>query len=132
PRSLATSPVVLAVPADLGRGLVTAAVRWQDLPRLQNDAEAMRESGLDIWGTLGLALPTGTDTYATTLALEAVAAAVTDSGPGPLALEQAATPAAITAVSTLALGADALGAVGTTGDTLTALGTRSTTDAPVH
>ena len=132
PRSLATSPIVLAVPTDLGRALTTATVRWQDLPRLQNDPAAMRAIGLDIWGSLGLALPTGTDTHATTLALEAVAASVTDSGTGPITLERAATPAAITAVSTLALGADTLGAVGTTGDTLSALGARPTTDAAVH
>ncbi|WAL44572.1 substrate-binding domain-containing protein [Rhodococcus pyridinivorans] len=132
PRSLATSPVVLAVPTDLGRALTTATVRWQDLPRLQNDPAAMRESGLDIWGTLGLALPTGTETHATTLALEAVTAATTGIGAGPVTLEQAATPTAITAVSTLALGADTLGAVGTTADTLTALGARPDTEAPIH
>lgn len=132
PRSLATSPVVLAVPTDLGRALTTATVRWQDLPRLQNDPAAMRESGLDIWGTLGLALPTGTQTHATTLALEAVTAATTGIGAGPVTLEQAATPAAITAVSTLALGADTLGAVGTTADTLAALGTHPDTAAPIH
>ncbi|AYA27963.1 hypothetical protein C6369_020720 [Rhodococcus rhodochrous] len=132
PRSLATSPVVLAVPTDLGRALTTATVRWQDLPRLQNDPAAMRESGLDIWGTLGLALPTGTETHATTLALEAVTAATTGIGAGPVTLEQAATPAAITAVSTLALGADTLGAVGTTADTLAALGAHPDTAAPIH
>ncbi|MBS9371920.1 substrate-binding domain-containing protein [Rhodococcus sp. B50] len=132
PRSLATSPVVLAVPTDLGRALTTATVRWQDLPRLQNDPVAMRESGLDIWGALGLALPTGTETHATTLALEAVTAATTGIGAGPVTLEQAATPAAITAVSTLALGADTLGAIGTTADTLTALGADPDTEAPVH
>ncbi|MEU5844403.1 substrate-binding domain-containing protein [Rhodococcus sp. NPDC047139] len=132
PRSLATSPIVLAVPTDLGRALTAATVRWQDLPRLQNDPAAMRDIGLDVWGTLGLALPTGTDTHATTLALEAVAAGVTGSGTGPVTLEQAATPTAITAVSTLALGADTLGAIGTTGDTLTALGARPDTDSPVH
>ncbi|MDC3726818.1 substrate-binding domain-containing protein [Rhodococcus sp. Rp3] len=132
PRSLATSPVVLAVPTDLGRALTTATVRWQDLPRLQNDPAAMRESGLDIWGTLALALPTGTETHATTLALEAVTAATTGIGAGPVTLEQAATPAAITAVSTLALGADTLGAVGTTADTLAALGAHPDTAAPIH
>jgi len=132
PRSLATSPVVLAVPTDLGRALTTATVRWQDLPRLQNDPAAMRENGLDIWGTLGLALPTGTETHATTLALEAVTAATTGIGAGPVTLEQAATPAAITAVSTLALGADTLGAVGTTADTLAALGAHPDTAAPIH
>lgn len=132
PRSLATSPVVLAVPTDLGRALTTATIRWQDLPRLQNNPAAMREIGLDIWGALGLALPTGTETHATTLALEAVTAATTGIGAGPVTLEQAATPAAITAVSTLALGADTLGAIGTTADTLAALGARPDTEAPIH
>ncbi|UYP17288.1 substrate-binding and VWA domain-containing protein [Rhodococcus sp. Z13] len=132
PRSLATSPVVLAVPTDLGRAFTGAALRWQDLPALQSDPAAMRELGLEIWGSLGLALPTGSDTHATTLALEAVTAAVTDAGTGPVTLEQAATPDAITAVSTLALGADTLGAIGSTGDVLTALGTRTDTGAPIH
>lgn len=133
-RSLATSPVVLAVPDDLGRALTSSAVGWDDLPKLQRDPAAMRAVGLDAWGHLALALPTGERTDATALALEGVAAAVTGAGTGPLTVEQAESPAAVTAVTELALGANALGPTAgpTTTDALAALGARADVSAPVH
>lgn len=133
-RSLATSPVVLAVPDDLGRALTSSAVGWDDLPSLQRDPAAMRAVGLEAWGRLGLALPTGEHTDATTLTLEAVATAATGSGTGPLTVEQADSPASVTAVTELALGANALGPTAgpTTTDALAALGAQPDIAAPVH
>ncbi len=133
-RSLATSPGVLAVPDDLGRALTSSAVGWDDLPGLQRDPAAVRAVGLEAWGRLGLALPTGEHTDATTLTLEAVAAAATGAGNGPLTVEQAESPAAITAITELALGANALGPTAgpTTADALTALGAQRDIAAPVH
>lgn len=133
-RSLATSPIVLALPADLGRALTSAGVGWDDIPALQRNPAAMSELGLDMWGPLSVALPTGTRTDATAPTLDAVAAAVTGAGSGPLTLEQAESPAALDAVTELALGANALGPTAgpTTADALTALGARPDTSAPVH
>lgn len=133
-RSLAISPVVLAVPDDLGRALTGSAVGWDDLPALQRDPVALRAAGLEAWGRLALALPTGAHTDATTLTLEGVAAAVTGAGAGPLTVEQAESPAAVTAVTELALGANALGPTAgpTTTDALSALGAQPDVAAPVH
>ncbi|QPG46201.1 MULTISPECIES: VWA domain-containing protein [unclassified Rhodococcus (in: high G+C Gram-positive bacteria)] len=133
-RSLATSPVVLAVPAELERALSTAGTGWRQLPSLQSDGSTLAGLGLDGWAGLRLALPTGTDADATTPALEAVAAAATDAGTGPLTAEQAASPAATSAVGALALGADALGdgAGPTTAAALTTLADGPGADGAVH
>lgn len=92
-RSMASSPVVLAVAEPQLAALRGAT--WQDLPA--------RVSA----GELGLALPQGGDSGATTLALAAVVAAVTDSGGAPLSGEQASAPAARTALSALRSGGSA-------------------------
>uniref|UniRef100_UPI000AC7AF2F substrate-binding domain-containing protein n=1 Tax=Rhodococcus phenolicus TaxID=263849 RepID=UPI000AC7AF2F len=105
PKSLATSPLVLAVPPELAHALTTAATDWTDLPALQSRPGSLDTLGLPGWGTLRLALPTGPDTDATTAALEAVAAATTGAGTGPLTLEQADSQPAVAAVTALALGA---------------------------
>ncbi|MEZ7238565.1 hypothetical protein QYS60_12435 [Rhodococcus sp. GXMU-t2271] len=131
-RSLATSPIVLAVPAELGRALDAAGTGWRQLPSLQSDGSVLAGLGLDGWNGLRLALPTGPDTDATTPALEAVAAAVTDAGPGPLTVEQAASPAATSAVGALALGADTLGAGPTTAAALDTLADAPGADGTVH
>lgn len=133
-RSLATSPIVLAVPTALGRALDAANTAWRQLPSLQSDGSILAGLGLDGWTGLRLALPTGPDADATTPALEAVAAAVTDAGPGPLTAEQAASPATTSAVGTLALGADALGAGAgpTTAAALDTLADAPGADGTVH
>ncbi|NGP09777.1 hypothetical protein G6038_30850, partial [Rhodococcus sp. 14C212] len=133
-RSLATSPVVLAVPAELERALSTTGTGWRQLPSLQSDGSTLAGLGLDGWAGLRLALPTGIDADATTPALEAVAAAATDAGTGPLTAEQAASPAATSAVGALALGADALGdgAGPTTAAALATLADGPDADGAVH
>lgn len=134
PRSLAVSPVVLAVPADLHRALTAAVTSWADLPALQRNPAAMTELGLANWGTLRLALPTGARTDTTISTLDAVATAVTGPPPGPLTLDRARTPEAVTAVTELALGANRVGTTAgpTTVDALTALVADPGPAAPVH
>lgn len=120
PKSVAYSPVVLAVPDALRDGLTRAGIGWQDLARLQADPESLPALGLPGWRSLGLALPPASDT--TALAGEAVTAAVTEAGTGPVTEEQARSEPATTALTTLALGSRALGEIpSTAGDALTAL-----------
>jgi hypothetical protein len=75
-RSLATSPVVLAVRPELQREL--GAQKWATLPGLQTNPDALAGLKLPTWGSLRLALPLGGNSDAAYLAGEAVAA---DSAP---------------------------------------------------
>ncbi|MGW0021150.1 substrate-binding domain-containing protein [Rhodococcus sp. NPDC003382] len=134
PKSLAASPLVLAVPPELAQALTTAGIDWDRLPDLQARPDALDTLGLPRWGALRLALPTGADTDATTAALEAVAAAVTGTGTGALTLDRAESRPAVAAVTALALGANPLGAAAgpTTADALTAVATAPTATGAVH
>ncbi|MCK0093539.1 solute-binding protein [Rhodococcus sp. HNM0563] len=129
-RSLATSPLVLATPTALNNGLTTAGVDWRDLPSLQSVPGSLSALGLAPWESLRMALPTGTDSDATTSALEAVAT----TGTGPLTRDEAQSPDVVTAITELALGADALdiAAGPSTADALTALATNTAPDSPIH
>ncbi|MGE0217763.1 hypothetical protein, partial [Mycolicibacterium sp.] len=77
-RTLATSPVVIAVPPRLEEALGQRG--WGDLPRLQTDSAALDAAGLRGWGGLRLALPLAGDSDAGYLVAEAVAAATAPSG----------------------------------------------------
>jgi hypothetical protein len=129
PRPLASSPVVLAVPSAVADALATAS--WADLVRLQRDPQAF---GLGEWGALRLALPTGSDSGATTLALAAIAAGIREDPTSELTLEQASSREVVSAVSELAVtdtGASAT-SESTTYDALAALENAPGSDAPVH
>lgn len=134
PRSLARSPIVLAAPTELANTLTAARITWSDLPALQTDPAELAALGLPRWGTLRAALPTGARTDASTLALAAVAAAASGVGTDPLTVSHAGSPAAVDAVSELALGANALASSAgpTTSDVLTALAAAPDPAAPVH
>ncbi|VEG55446.1 von Willebrand factor, type A [Mycolicibacterium aurum] len=97
-RSLATSPVVLAVAPELKEAL--GEQNWGTLPRLQTDPRSLDTLGLPGWGGLRLALPLGDDSDASFLAAEAVADAAAPAG-------QPAT-AGLGAVNTLMAGAPEL------------------------
>ncbi|SEL05793.1 von Willebrand factor type A domain-containing protein [Rhodococcus maanshanensis] len=107
PKSLVTSPVLLAAPVTLAEALSGSKIGWQDLARLQSDPNALQGLGLPGWGSLRLALPTGPGSDPSTLAAEAVAAAVSGAGAGPVTEAQAASPPVISALSTLAVGSAA-------------------------
>jgi hypothetical protein len=70
-RSLASSPVVLAVRPQLKEAL--AQQSWSALPGLQNNPTGLDSLNLSGWGSLRLALPTAGNADATYLAAEAVA-----------------------------------------------------------
>ncbi|WP_433604274.1 substrate-binding domain-containing protein [Prescottella agglutinans] len=131
PKPIASSPIVLAVPAELARTLEAAGTTWQGLPSLQAERDSLATLGLAGWGSLKLALPTDP---ATGHVLDAVAAATTDAGPGPVDEAQAASPKVTAAVSALSNGARAIdGAPASTADAIAALARQTNhADASVH
>ena len=119
-KSVAYSPVVLAVPDALRDGLTRARIGWQDLPRLQGDPKSLPELGLPGWGGLKLALAPAWESSA--LTGDSVAAAVAGAGTGPVTAEQAQSPSVTSALTTLARGSRVLGDLPpTAADGLTAL-----------
>lgn len=99
PASIATSPIVLAVPDALRQALEEHKVAWSDLPRLQQGS--LDELGLSGWGGLRMALPSGD---ATTAAAASIGAAV--SGTEPLTEQAAGSGQVVAAISGLAAGAE--------------------------
>lgn len=95
PESVASSPIVLAVPDQLRGALESTQVFWADLPRLQQGS--LDEVGLSGWGGLKLTLPPGDASLAV-----AAAIAGSVSGTDPLTEEAAASGQAVAAVSGLA------------------------------
>ncbi len=131
PRPLASSPVVLAAPSAVADALNAAGSSWADLVRLQREPQAL---GLGEWGGLRLAVPTGSDTGATTLAIAAIAAGVRGDPTTALTVEQASSRELVSAMSELAVtdtGASATSA-STTYDALAALENAPGPDAPIH
>lgn len=126
PKSVASSPVVLAAPPALADTLAGLPTGWQDLAGLQSDPRSLDAAGLSGWGSLRLALPTGAGSEPTGLAAEAVAAAVSNAGTGPVTAEQAASTPVVAALSQLGIGSAALdgGPPATTADALAALGSQ--------
>lgn len=77
-RSLVTSPVLLAVAAEIKDAL--GERDWGSLPDLQSNPNSLDGLGLRGWGSLRLAMPLGDDSDASFLAAEAVAAATAPAG----------------------------------------------------
>ncbi|MFC6010619.1 substrate-binding domain-containing protein [Nocardia lasii] len=98
PASIATSPIVLAVPDALRQALEQHRITWGDLPRLQQGS--LEEIGLSGWGGLRMALPSGD---ATTAAAASIGSAL--SGTEPLAEQGAASGQVVAAISGLAVDA---------------------------
>ncbi|MEV6428109.1 VWA domain-containing protein [Nocardia sp. NPDC051463] len=95
PAPVAVSPIVLAVPEELGLALDEAKVTWSDLPRLQQGSLA--EIGLSDWAGLRMALPPGDATLAA-----AAAVGSTVSGTDPLSDQAAQSGQVVSAISLLA------------------------------
>jgi hypothetical protein len=103
PKTLASSPVVLAAPAQLTAALGGAAAGWADLPRLAGVPGSLDSIGLAGWGALRMALPTGPGSDATTLATDAVAIGLAGATTEPLTAEQASAAPVVAGLSQLAL-----------------------------
>ncbi|GHP15328.1 hypothetical protein RN2511_000640 [Rhodococcus sp. NKCM2511] len=131
PRPVASSPIVLAAPGAVADAVVAAGSNWADLIRLQRDPQAL---GLPEWGGLRLAVPSGSDTGASTLAVAAIAAGVGGDPTTALTVDEASSTQLVSAMSELAVtdtGAAATSA-STTYDALAALENAAGPDAAVH
>ncbi|KZF07031.1 hypothetical protein A2J03_23440 [Rhodococcus sp. EPR-157] len=102
PRSVASTPVVLAVPGVVAEALDAADIGWADLPRLQSAPDGMDTLGLPGWGGLRLRLPVGPDSESSAAALSAVAATTYDSSTPVPASELVRRSSTATALSALA------------------------------
>jgi len=102
PRSVATSPVVLAGPAPVTDALARADIGWADLPDLQSAPDALDVLGLGGWGGLRLQLPVGPASDSTTSALAAVVASSLGEPDRPVAVEGIRSGLAVSALSALA------------------------------
>lgn len=124
PASVASSPIVLAVPEELRRALEQNKITWSDLPRLQQGS--LGEVGLSGWNGLRMALPPGDATLAA-----ATAAGSAVSGADPLSEEAAQSGQVVSAISGLAANApdstDTAGALAAV-----ATGAAQPQTAPVH
>ncbi|MGI5218261.1 VWA domain-containing protein [Nocardia sp. CA-290969] len=122
PRSIASSPIVLAVPEVLRHALAAVQTSWADLPRLQQGS--LEAIGLPGWNGLQMALPPGDTSLAVAAA---VAGAV--SGTDPLTAEAVASGQAVSAVSALAAVAPQVTDIPAA---ITALGAAAPAEAAVH
>lgn len=99
PTSVASSPLVLAVPQDAGAAVTSSGMTWADLPALQGAADGWSRLGRPSWGTFTTALPTGTSgSSVTPQAVQAVVAGLTGAAPAPTALTDPAVGSALTAL----------------------------------
>lgn len=101
PRSVASTPVVLAGPKELTRALSDSGIGWADLPRLQSTPESLDSLGLSGWGALRLLLPVGEESDSTSAALAAISVDVSGPVDGPLTAEVARGGPSATALSSL-------------------------------
>lgn len=102
PRSVASTPVVLAGTEQLTSALTAAGVGWTDLPRLQSAQDGLDALGLAQWGGLRMQLPLGPDSDATSAALAAVAATATDVARGEPTADSFRSAPVVDALSELA------------------------------
>jgi Ca-activated chloride channel family protein len=123
PTSIATSPVVLAMPeAAAGAFLQGSGIQWQDLPGLVTEEAGWTRFGHTEWGRFALAIPNLSRNPASALAVQSVLAGASPQGTGPVTVEMLTDPAVNDAMIKLA-NAVPPDAPGTTLDTLTALAT---------
>lgn len=103
PRSLVTSPVVLAVSPEFNQTL-GGNLDWSQLPTLQRRDASLADVGLSGWGSLRMAMPTGQQADASALAAQAVAAQVMRTT-GVLTTQDASSQRVTSSVEALLQGA---------------------------
>ncbi len=102
-RSVATSPLLLAVPQTAADAMRSARLSWADLASLQRAPDGWARFGQPSWGTATIALPAGTGgSNSAALTLQAVAAGV--SGTVPVTARTLGAPPVASALSALRQG----------------------------
>lgn len=103
PASIATSPVVLAMPEQ-----AAAVIRegnmftWGELPRWTNVADGWKRYGHPEWGAFTVAMPNVADNPGSALALQAVLASASPKGAGPVTVDMLTAPGVSEAMHQLA------------------------------
>lgn len=121
PASVATSPVVLAMPEGAAAAIREGSMfTWGELPELVNDPAGWQRFGHPEWGGLKLAMPAVSGNPASALALQAVLASASPKGSGPVTVDMLNAPGVSDAMRRLA-DAAAPAVPPTTQDALTAL-----------
>ena len=99
PTSVATSPLVLAVPEGAGATVTASGLSWAELPGVQGSAQGWSRLGQPSWGTFTAALATGSSgTTLTPQAAQAVVAGVSGAAPTQASLTNPATARALSAL----------------------------------
>lgn len=81
-RSVASSPLVLAVPRPAVQAIAAAKLSWADLPKLQGAPDGWSRFGQPNWGALTIATPTGQDgSTAASLTVQAIGAGLAGTSP---------------------------------------------------
>jgi Ca-activated chloride channel homolog len=102
PTSIATSPVVLAMPEVAAVAVESSGLQWQDLPALVPEPAGWRRFGHPEWGRFSLAMPDVARNPASALALQSVLASTNPAGVGPVNVESLGAPAVNDAMIRLA------------------------------
>lgn len=130
PASIATSPVVLAMPEQAAAAIPADSVfRWSDLPHLVGEADAWKRFGHPDWGGFTVAMPDVASNSASALALQSMLAGAGPQGTGPVTLDVLNTPAAGEVMRKLAA-AEPPSVPATTLDALNTLATADVKAAP--
>lgn len=99
PTSVASSPLVLAVPGAAGATVSASGLTWAELPALQGATNGWSRLGQPSWGTFTAALPTGSaGSTLTPQAVQAVVAGASGAAPTQASLTNPAVAAALTAL----------------------------------
>jgi Ca-activated chloride channel homolog len=121
PASIATSPVLLAMPEHAAAALREASsFSWGDLPDLVSDPTGWQRLGHPDWGRFTVAMPDVAANPASALALQSVLADASPKAAGPVTVDMLSEPAVTQAMAKLAAATPVEGPV-TTGEALDAL-----------
>jgi len=126
PASVATSPVVLAMPESSASAIREGSMfTWGELPKLAGDPSGWAKFGHPDWGAFTVAMPDVAGNPASALTLQAVLASASPQGSGPVTVDMLNAPSVRQAMQGLATAAppsvpastlDALNALGAADD----------------
>lgn len=103
PTSIATSPVVLAMPDAAAKAFFEGSgLQWRDLPGLVSEPQGWARFGHPEWGRFTVAMPDVARNPASALALQSVLAGSSPKGTGPVTVDMLTVPAVTDAMARLA------------------------------
>ena len=122
PTSVASSPIVLALPEDASTALsMTQGIKWADLAAISSAPNGWANLGKPDWGKFTLALPDPATNPASGLALQGALAGASEKPTGPVTTATLSAPVVQTSITQLS-GSQPEGLPKTTQGALTKLG----------